>query len=274
MFFSIWLNDVPTQFHTDILHQPSNEPGGSFPFSSSAQFGQNQYTSSVLAIRVLDQYLRFPSSTGSQAIFSRQRKRRFALYTQTPGFKDDLILYSNVLPFDLQRVPFNLSRDFERGTRQNLPRGADVEYFAQYSLSKAVDGNLGTCWQTHRAMEAGDFFAIDFLCIQTGVRFTLTIAHTPSQQAQLEMGVSLDGLWWIPYRSYSGRSMKKNETLTQNVHTYLFDAARFTSGFRSFRYLRFQASQKSDHRFHVCDVQLVPSNERIEEMLRDFVPVN
>ena len=226
-----------------------------------------------MAIRILDRSLRFSHSGGGGATFSRQQSRRFPLYDKAPALNDSMIFYSSVLPFDLHRQSFNLSVDSERGTRHNLPDDVNARYFKQHSLLKALDNDLLTCWYASRAIEAGDFFAVDLLSVQTGVRFTLAVAHSPILQMQLEMSISFDGLRWMPYRSNQGRFVKTKGTSERHLHTYLFDSSRFTAGFGSFRYLRFQARQATDHHFRVCEVQLVSSNKPINDMMRDFQPL-
>ncbi|CAF1162573.1 unnamed protein product [Adineta steineri] len=47
VFFSIWLNDIPSQFNIDIRSLPGSDIG--LPFSSSSNFLQYQYQSSILA---------------------------------------------------------------------------------------------------------------------------------------------------------------------------------------------------------------------------------
>ena len=227
-----------------------------------------------MAIRILDQSLRSPSSSNSSGVtFSPTQTRRFPLYDKAPNLNDDMIFYNNVLPFDPHRQPFNLSRDSERGTRRNLPFDLNTRYFQKHSLLKAVDKDPLTCWFASRAIKAGDFFAVDLLSVQTGARFTLAVAHSPILQTQLELSISFDGLQWLTYHSNQGRSVKPMGTLEGYLHTYLFDSSRFTAGFASFRYARFQARQESDHHFHVCEVKLIAPSISINDTMGDFQPL-
>jgi hypothetical protein len=54
--------------------------------------------------------------------FSRQRNRRFPNYVKSSGGKDEFIFFTNILPIDIERIQFNISNDFERGSRNNLPK--------------------------------------------------------------------------------------------------------------------------------------------------------
>jgi len=269
VFFSIWLNDIPIQMNTNIRDQPSASPTGALPFSSTSGFGHLQYISSVFAIRILEHSLRFDRSKNNDVTFPRQQNRRSPYYVKSPSFNDDFIFYTNILPFEMQNVSFNISQDFERGTRRNLPRGPNVTYFTSHTTLKAVDSDLSTCWQTNRAIRAGDFFAIDFLCAQTNITFVLTVTHSSVLQENLEISISFDGIWWISYRSFKGIFTKKNRVAQKELYIILFDSAQFSPGFESFRYISFKAIEYSDLRFQVCEVEIV-SKENITNIQREF----
>lgn len=270
VFFSIWLNDIPVQMNTEIRHQPSRVSEDYSPFGLTPDFESFQYRSSVLAIRILERSLRFDRTQNDDVItFSRQQKRRFPYYIKSPSVNDDFIFYSNVLPFELQNIPFNISRDFRRGTRLNLPDNPNAKYFSQHNTWVILDGDLSTCWYANRAIYSNDFFAIDFLRIQTNVIFTLAVAHSPLLQRNLDVRISLDGLRWMSYRSVNGIFTKKNRTLEQHVHTYLFNSGQFNPGFQSFRYISFRAIENSDHRFQICEIQSI-STTSITSLRRDF----
>jgi hypothetical protein len=274
VFFSIWLNDIPTQMNTNIHYQHSASPPGSLPFSSTPHFSSLQHRSSVIAIRILERSLRFDRTNDVDNItFPRQQKRRFPYYVKSPSLNDDFIFYSNVLPFDMQNISFNISRDFERGTRQNLPGGPNVIYFTSHSTSHAVDGALSTCWRTNRPIHSDDFFAIDFLRAQTNITFILTVAHSSILQRSLDMRISFDGVWWISYRSLKGIFIKTNGTSQEGLQSILFDSIQFTLGFQSFRYISFKTTNSSDQRFQVCEIKIV-SKKNIANIMPDFRPLN
>ena len=262
--------------NTDIRHQPSASSSGSVPFSSTAGFNELQHNSSVIAIRILEHALRFqqspPSPSPSPVTFPRQQRRRFPTYVKSPSLTDDLIFYTNVLPLDFHTVPFNISRDFARGTRQNLPQGISVRHFTARSTSAAVDGDLLTCWRPHRDLRIDDFFAIDFLRAQTNVSFILTVKHGFIFHSHLELSISFDGLWWIPYRSSKGLSINKNASTTPQQQTYLVDAAHFSLGFASFRYIKYKTRNISEHRFEVCELRLI-TKDKINQVRTEFQPL-
>ena len=272
VFFSLWLNDIPVQFNTNIRHQPSKRSDQSVSFSSTPHFSHLQYTGSVLAIRILEHSLRFDQSKTIEVTFSREQNRRFPSYVKSPSLHDDFIFYTNVLPYDIQNQTFNISRDFARATRENLPKHPNVRYFSQHSTSKAVDEDLVTCWQSHREMRLNDFYGIDFLSAQSDLIFTVAVAHSPQVQINLDVEISFDGLRWLSYRSQHGIYTKHNRTLEEHLHTFLFDASEFNRGFRSFRYISFKAMQDLDHHFHVCEIQIIAKEKRTSTML-DFVQV-
>ncbi|UJR32727.1 hypothetical protein I4U23_020186 [Adineta vaga] len=252
VFFSIWLNDIPTQMITNIRYQTNPAAEKSVAFSSIPNFPTLQYQSSLAAIRILEHFLRSNQSDTSQINFPRQQIRRFPYYIKSPSLTDDFIFYSNILPYDLHKVTFNITRDFERGTTLNLPKGSHVRYFTSHSPLKAVDRNLKTCWHSTRMLRSDDFYAIDFLHIQTNISFLLYVNHSLELQKNLVISISFDGLWWISYRSQNGIYTKTSKDTGQvQLHMILFSSDRFNPGFQSFRYIKFQTLNQSHDRFQV-----------------------
>ncbi|CAF1123103.1 unnamed protein product [Adineta ricciae] len=250
VFFSIWLNDIPIQMNTEVVQQTFPSADKSIPFSSTPNFLALQYRSSVIAIRILEHSLRSARLNNRSIPFPRQRKGRFPYYVKSPSPVDDFIFYSNILPYDLHNTTFNITRDFERGTRKNLPHGSQVQYFTSHSTLMAIDGDPTTCWHSTRTIRSNDFYAIDFLYIQTNITFLLHVNHRTMLQKDLDVSISTNGLWWISYRSYNGIYTKMtNHRSGQQVYTILFSASQFNPGFRSFRYIKFQTSAESNDRF-------------------------
>ncbi|CAF1185454.1 unnamed protein product [Rotaria magnacalcarata] len=239
VFFSIWLNDIPSQFNINIHEFTGSNSGASF--SSTSNFFQYQYQSSILAIRILEHNLRYNQSNATNQLgFRRWSNRRFPHYIKSSSLKDDFIFFTNVLPIDIENIPFNISKDFERGTRKNLPRGSSVAFFVSHTTLKVVDNDSKTCWRSGRNARRGEFFAIDFLHIQTNLSFSLTVRHTRELQDNLDFNLSLDGLWWITYRSLNGIKRKsQNSTSDEHQHVIVFNATEFNAGFHSFRYVAF-----------------------------------
>lgn len=260
VFFSIWLNDIPSQLHVIIRRLPGSHAGASFALSKN--FRHHQHRNSILAIRILENYLRWNKSNNTNHLgFSRQQNRRFPHCVKSPSPNDEFIFVTNILPIDIHQIPFNISKDFERGTRKNLPQESRVSLFKSHTTIKAVDNNSQTCWRSGRNARHGEFFAIDFLQIRTNLSFTLTIQHSQELQNSLDMNLSLDGFCWATYRSMKGVTMKRlPSTLNQQQFTILFNSSEFHSGFQSFRYFAFNASRKSySDEFQVCEVQIVTS---------------
>ncbi len=247
--------------NTEIRDRPpaSNDSLSlSSSFSSSLPVVHLQYLSSVFAIRTLEHYLRFDRSNSTDITFSHQQNRRFPYYVKSPSLNDDFIFYTNILPFEMQNISFNISQDFERGTRRNLPENSNTKYFLLHSTWKTIDDDLSTCWYANRDIHSNDFFALDFLYIQTNVTFTLVVAHSQHLQNNLDINISFNGRRWLSYRSQNGIYTKKDRTLEQHLYTYLFDSAEFNPGFKSFRYISFKAIEYSDCRFQVCEIQIIP----------------
>ena len=253
VFFSLWLNQVPVQMNANIRELPGASRGPSF--SSTANFHNLEYRSSVSAIRILEKALRLNQSNSSVS-FPRQSNRRFPTYVKSPGPKNSFVFYSNILPLDFERIPFNITLHFERGTAKNYPQAANVRHFLSYGTVKAVDSDTSTCWHTHREIRPGDFFAIDFLRVRTNITFSLIVAHNLTLQTSLETSISLDGVQWVAYRSLQG-IMFANSTLSNpRLQTVLFDSAQFTPGCQTFRHISFRAVSHSASIWKVCEIQL------------------
>ena len=270
VFFAVWLNDIPVQINTNIRYLPSKLADQSVSFSSEAHFDNLQH-SAVLAVRILERSLRFdgPASHQNQVTFPRDEKRRFPVYVKSSTMADDLIFFTNILPFRYQHIPFNISRDHERGTRKNLPNHANAKYFLHHNTWKSVDGDFSTCWNAHREIRSDDFYAIDFLAVQSNVTFVVAVAHSPRLQRKLDVRVSLDGLRWLSYRSKAGIYEKKDRTFEEHLHTYLFVSSEFNPGYQSFRYLSFHAKQNWDHHFRVCEIEMI-SRTKVTGVMRQF----
>lgn len=270
VFFSVWLNRMPVQMVTVRRQQQvSPETQRVVPFSATGDFFVLQYTGTVMAIRILEQSLRFNQSTIDQVTFSRRQERRFPSYVKSPSLNDDLIFYTNILLFESENVPFNISRDFERATFRNLPKGPNISRAVDYITLKAVDGDLKTCWHTHREIKSNDFFAIDFLSIQSTVMFTIAVGHSPVLQSSLQVEISLDGVLWSTYESRNGIYMKTNRAAEQRINTYLVDSSELSVRFRAFRYISFKVTRDWNHRFEVCEVEIIPK-ERAANVKLEF----
>ncbi|MCC7159843.1 MAG: hypothetical protein IT281_09915, partial [Ignavibacteria bacterium] len=210
------------------------------------------------AIRILEHNLRQNRSKDVNHVeFPRRQNRRFPNYVKSSDGKDEFIFFTNILPIDIERIPFNISKDFERGSRNNLPRRSNVSFFLSHTTLNAVDNDPKTCWRLGRNVHQGEFFAIDFLYIRTNLSFSMTIAHRQELQNNLDLNLSLDGLWWITYRALTGITIQ-NQNLTSNMEKYkvVVNSTEFNGGFHSFRYIAFNASKLSSwEEFQICDVQ-------------------
>ncbi|CAF1408199.1 unnamed protein product [Rotaria sordida] len=261
IFFSIWLNDIPSQFNINIRNLPESNTYVSF--SSTSQFLQYQHEASILAIRILEDNLRRNElNDTNHTRFLRRQNRHFPYCVKSSNPKDEFIFYTNILPIDIERISFNISTDFQRGTRNNLPTGSKVSFFSAHTTLKAVDDDPKTCWRSGRNIRQGEFFAIDFLYIRTNLSFSLTIGHTWKLQKNIDMNLSFDGLWWLAYRALKGITIKsQNSTLNEQRYVIVFNSTQFNAGFHSFRFIAFNASRISSlGEFQVCDVKIITNN--------------
>ncbi|CAF3783825.1 unnamed protein product [Rotaria sp. Silwood1] len=160
---------------------------------------------------------------------------------------------------DIQTIPFNISKDFERSTRNNLPTGSAVSFFSSHTTLLVVDNNPKTCWQSGRNVRQGEYFAMDFLYIRTNLSFSVTIGHSWEIQKNVVINLSFDGLWWITYRAIKGITIRsQNSTSNQQQYVIIFNSTEFNSGFHSFRFIAFNASRVSSlGEFQVCDVKII-----------------
>ncbi|CAF2597816.1 unnamed protein product [Rotaria sp. Silwood2] len=259
LFFSIWLNDIPSQMVVNLRALPTNVNETDIPFSSTNSFYDFQHTSSVLAIRKLEYSLRLNQSKRSIS-FPRQQYRRFPYCVKSPSSKDDFIFYSNILPVDIEHIPFDITRDAERGTYRNVPGGPNYTHFVDYNTLKAVDNDETTCWRPLGLVKKGDFFAIDFLRIQTDIIFSLTIGHSEKVQNSLKMRISFDGMWWLSHESLKGITTDINRKPIAKFKRLVIDSRQFPPELQSFRYVAFNATHALDEAFQVCDVQRIKSS--------------
>ncbi|CAF1320607.1 unnamed protein product [Adineta steineri] len=102
---------------------------------------------------------------------------------------------------------------------------------------------------------------MDFLYIRTNLSFALIIGHTRELQNNIDMNLSFDGLWWIIYPSKKGITIRsQNSASKKQQYMIIFNSTQFNLGFRSFRYVAFNASRISYlEEFQVCDVKIITS---------------
>ena len=179
-------------------------------------------------------------------MLDRCRGHSVSTYVKSPSYTDDLIFFSNVLPAVL-----------DQDDKKTQSFRFFLDKHGSYSTFDAVDNDSDTCWRTHQSLQLGEFFAIDFLQIQTNITFELTVAHSLALQKSLIMSVSLNGYWWIPYRSTNGIHVQCDSNGHFITHKILFNTARFNLGFKSFRYVAFNTSKISMENIAVCDFKLI-----------------
>jgi len=260
VFFSIWLNDIPSQMLVNLRQLPADPNQTDKAFFSKDDFYEFQQRGVALAIQKLEYSLHMNEPTTNVA-FPRKQNRRFPYCVRSPSLNDDFIFYSNILPIDIDHIPFDITSDADRATYRNIPNGPNYTHFASHNTLQAVDGNGRTCWRPLRTVEKGDFFAIDFLHIQDNTEFSLVVGHSEKLQRSLDVRVSFDGVWWISHRSLESSFITVSGTATTNFHRLVFDSKQFPLEFQSFRYIAFDAIYAFAEAFQVCDVQIINNFE-------------
>jgi len=254
-FFSIWLNEIPTQMIVNLQSLPTIVQD---PDSTIDNFYTLREIGAVLAIRKLEFALRLNRSTTFNS-FPRQQNRRFPYYVKSPSLNDDFIFYTNILPIDIEHIPFDITKDSYRATYQNVPTGPNYTHFHLHNTLKAVDNDQNTCWQPLERLKKGDFFAIDFLRIQPNNTVTLIIGHSQKLQNSLDIRISFDGIWWISYRLSKGISIDNNEVSTKTYYRLIIDSRQFPSEFQTFRYIAFNSTDSFYETFKICDIRIIKS---------------
>ena len=255
--FSIWMNQIPAQFNARLVH--SDE--GAFSSFENFDFEKLQYRASILAIQVLEKSLRYRPNSN---LFQRKcASNTLVTYTKSPcSYNDKFIFFTNCLPIDnLERIPFDITADVTRGTRNNLPNMPkspyqdSLRFFEKFSTANAVDNDHETCWKINRALRRGDLYGIDFQTVQTSrnLSFSITFLHKESLQKQLQISISLDSRRWIelPTEPRLGIIYEEQSNLV-TFHTRLFP-----DGFQVFRFIQFMSLVDNDSPFHICEVRLI-----------------
>ncbi|CAF1000345.1 unnamed protein product [Adineta steineri] len=87
------------------------------------------------------------------------------------------------------------------------------------------------------------------------------IGHTRELQNNIDMNLSFDGLLWTTYPSKKGITIRsQNSTSNKEQYKIIFNSSQFNLGFRSFRYVAFNASKISYlEELQVCDVKIITS---------------
>ena len=256
VFFSIWLNDMPTQLVVDLQLYQKPDENKSIAFSSADDFPQLQFDSAVKCIRVLERQLR-SKNRNSTINFSRHPMRRFSYIVKAPNSDGNLLFFTNVLPIDITTIPFNIDEDFDRATYNNIPAGPKFSHFKHHHPIKAVDQNRDTCWSPLQPVKIGDFFGFDFLQTRQTISFLLTVQHDAFLQRSLEMRISKDGSKWLPCRPSKNfiNIYKKSSTIRSTVYRINIDHGPSEDSL--FRYIIFNATKFYSGVFSVCDIRLL-----------------
>lgn len=157
---------------------------------------------------------------------------------RSPSLDDDFVFFTNIVPLNIEQH------------RSNSCDASD-------QLSKATDRDSRTCWHTSSTVQHGQHFAIDLLHLRTNITVELTLAHQLDFQKSLVISLSLDGNWWIPYRSARGIHFQTStDAQLPDTYNMLLNASQFNHGFRSFRYVLFNSTHDSLDHFRVCRVSI------------------
>jgi hypothetical protein len=256
VFFSIWLNHIPSQLLVNLLPLIVNRNEASTSILTTPDDDDLRKVASILAIRKLEYSLRLNQSH-TETAFPRHQSRRFPYLVQSVGLKNDFIFMNNVLPIDIEHIPFDIAIDAERGTSVNIPDELNYTHFLLYNTMKVIDKDDSTCWYPPRPVRKGDFFAVDLLSIQPHGMLAFVLRHSEELQSSLDMRLSFDGVQWISYRSFKGIYQTVADLFSGSSYRLLIDSRQFPAPLHSFRYMAFNATEDSDESFQVCSVEVM-----------------
>lgn len=253
-FFSIWMNQIPSQFNGRLIHSEEGASSSFFNFD----FEEIQYRASILAIRTLVENLKISKRS---KIFRRQRITNLVVDSvKSPCSYTNLwIFFSNCLPIDrIEEIPFNVTVDLKRSTRKNLPNSNgspykdDLHFFEKFNTANAVDDDRTTCWKINRLLRPGDFFGVDFLYVQMNKfwSFTIVYRHSTRLQKQLEISISLDSRIWRVLPPTETKGIFYNED--KLYVTFL--PRKFPLSFQKFRFVRFTFQGMNETSFEICEI--------------------
>ncbi|CAM4791506.1 unnamed protein product [Rotaria magnacalcarata] len=177
------------------------------------------------------------------------------------SYNDKFLFFTNCLPIDnLERIPFNITTDFERGTHENLPHLAqppypeNLKFFERFTTAQAVNNDTKTCWKIHRSIRPGDLFGIDFQIIQTNraLSFSIEYLHQKSLQTKLQISISLDSQTWVQFSQQN-----QSGAIYDKENLVIFHTGLFPVGFQIFRFIKFVSLEDTETSFHICDVRLL-----------------
>lgn len=246
---------MPTQMvaHLRFISFPTNLTD--VAYSGHKNFYDGQYRSSVVAIRVLEHVLR-TNPTNVTLKFPRGQKRQFPYRVQSHSNNDDYLFFTNILPIEVESIPFNITVDFDRGTYRYVPGGPNYVHFEAHHTLKALDDSNKTCWCPNRTVRRGEFFAVDFLRIQSNLHFLLVLGSNFTLRRNIDMRISFDGVEWESCTPLERFPSKVQGPTVSGETAYSFNASLFPANFQVFRSVGSFATRAIE-KFHVCDVRLL-----------------
>ena len=239
--------------HLRFVSFPTN---GSDPaFSAAGDFYTGQYESAVVGIRALDYVLR--SNASNVTIdFPRQQRRRFPYRVQSHSDNDDFLFFTNILPIDIETIPFNVTVDFDRATYRYVPGGPNYVHFDVHHTLYALDNSNATCWRPNRTVHRDEYFAIDFLRIQSNLTLSIVVGSNLTLQENIDVRISFDGVDWQSLVPLENFIIETTSRPTLGKNGYRFNSSEYSADYQWFRYIGFFATEASQL-FDVCDVRLL-----------------
>ena len=182
---------MPTQMvaHLRFVSFPTNDSDPAY--SATNNFYDGQVRSSITGIRALEKALR-----SNPIDFSRSQQRRFPYRVQSHSLNDDFLFFTNILPIDIEIIPFNVTVDFDRATYRYAPGGPNYVHFEKHHTLQALDHSNETCWCPNRTVHQGDYFAIDLLRIQSNVTLSIVLGSNLTLTQNIDVRISFDGVQW------------------------------------------------------------------------------
>ncbi|EFC38181.1 predicted protein [Naegleria gruberi] len=245
IFFSIWQNNAPSQIVANIAEISVEKEN--VAFSSQGGFLQLQHESSMMAIKILHDELTYNSFF---TIFPKKEiENPFPLFLKSPSSKDSFLFYSDLFPFLLKNVSFDITNHVhaKRSTRDNLPQGADVDFFYNNNPTRAVDSDPSSCWQSNRNVGMDSFFGVDLYSVVTDIAIEIIYSHTKDFHATLKTRHSIDRKNWV-------------DTSAASYESNNFSRHSFKD---SVRYIEFFTQTGSRNKFGICDFKVFKNGTSI-----------
>jgi len=187
MFFALWSNTEPAQYSFAI-----SQFDASHGFGSQDDFLEKQYQYQVNAIRTLDYELRKPEP---ESFFIGTGAIRTPQLSHALCYTGDCVFMRT--PTLSTAEDYDISRDYARGTRDNLPDSIEAEEAKMHQEEYAVDQDVFTCWTSLNDIASNDYYGLRSFAGFIRDQLHVVFKHPKSIQARLIPEISFNNLEWV-----------------------------------------------------------------------------